>query len=132
MDKAKNKWLEEQCTEIEDLQKQGKHAQVYSKIRQLQKRKCRSSTEIKDKHGSLMKDGDKIRNRWKEYIEELYDKENTPTIEEMSNKAHQASRTQRRNLPSVKRIEAKKSRGYRLHTSRILKNAWRKGRSRAD
>ena len=52
MDKAKNKWLEEQCTEIEDLQKQGKHAQVYSKIRQLQKRKCKSSTKIKDKQGA--------------------------------------------------------------------------------
>ena len=52
-DKARKKWWEDQCDEIEDLQKQGKHAQVYSKIHQLQKRKCINSTEIKDKHGNL-------------------------------------------------------------------------------
>ena len=41
-DKARKKWWEEQCDEIEDLQKQGKHAQAYSKIYQLQKRKCKA------------------------------------------------------------------------------------------
>ena len=71
MDKARKKWWEQQCDEIEDLQKQGKHAQVYSKIQQLQKRRCKSSTEIKDRHGNLLKDVDQIRNRWKEYVEEL-------------------------------------------------------------
>ena len=86
------KWWEDQCDEIEDLQKQGKHAQVYSKIHQLQK-KCKNSTEIKDKHGNLLKDGHQTRNRWKEYIEELYDKENAPTMEVMSNKTQQASKS---------------------------------------
>ena len=36
-------------------------------------------------------DGHQIRNRWKEYIAELYDKENAPTMEDMSNKTQQAS-----------------------------------------
>ena len=48
-DKARTKWWEEQCDEIEDMQKQGKHAQACSKIHQLQKRKCKNRTEIKDK-----------------------------------------------------------------------------------
>jgi hypothetical protein len=35
IDKARQKWWEKQCDEIEDLQKQRKHAQVYSMIHQL-------------------------------------------------------------------------------------------------
>jgi hypothetical protein len=104
-DKARKKWWEEQCDEIGDLQKQGNHAKVYNKIRQLQKRKCKSSTEIKDKHGNLLKDGDQIRNRWKEYIEELYDKENAPTIEEMLNKTQQASSNEDEMGPSILKDE---------------------------
>ena len=104
-DKARKKWWEEQCDEIEDLQKQGKHAQVYSKIRQLQKRKCKSGTEIKDRHGNLLKNGDQIRSRWKEYIEELYDKENAPTVEEMSNKTQQASSSEDEMGPSILKEE---------------------------
>jgi hypothetical protein len=41
-DKARQKWWEKQCDEIEDLQKQGKYAQVYSIFSlflQLQKKK---------------------------------------------------------------------------------------------
>ena len=104
-DKARKKWWEEQCDEIEDLLKQGKYAQVYSKIHQLQKRKCKNSTEIKDKHGNLLKDGDQIRNRWKEYIEELYDKENAPTMEEMSNKTQQASKSENALGPCILKVE---------------------------
>jgi len=33
-----------------------------------------------------VKDGDQIRSCWKEYIEELYDKTNAQTVEEMSEK----------------------------------------------
>jgi len=41
---------------------------------------------IKDRRENLLKDGDQIRIRWKEYIEELYDKAKAPTVEEMSEK----------------------------------------------
>jgi len=78
---------------------------VYSKIRQLQKRKCKSSTDIKDKHGNLLKDGDQIRNRWKEYIEELYDQENAPTMEEMSNIIQQDSSSEDAVGPSILKDE---------------------------
>ena len=55
------------------------------------KESVKAAQEIKDKHGNVLKNGNQIRSRWKEYIEELYDKENAPTVEEMSNKAQQAS-----------------------------------------
>jgi len=38
-DKARAEWWGEQCDDKEYLQRQEKHTQVYSKIRQLQKRK---------------------------------------------------------------------------------------------
>ena len=104
-DKARKKWWEQQCDEIEDLQRQEKHAQVYSKIRQLQKRRCKRSTEIKDRHANLLKDGDQIRNRWKEYVEELYDIENAPTEKEMANKTQQTLSNEDELGPSILRDE---------------------------
>ena len=61
--------------QLEELQRQGKQAQVYSKIRQMQKKSGKSGTSIKDKHGKLLTDEGEVRSRWKEYIEELYDKD---------------------------------------------------------
>jgi len=72
-EKAREQWWNEQCEEIESLQKQGKHDKVYNKIRQLQKKKGKNNTIIKDKNGELLTDQEAVRIRWKEYVEELYD-----------------------------------------------------------
>jgi hypothetical protein len=82
-EKARECWWDEQCSELEELQRQGKHAEVYRKIRQLQRKGGINSSMIKDKRGILLTDENEIRQRWKEYIEELYEKENKPTEEEM-------------------------------------------------
>src|SRR6476661_9914969 len=44
--------------------------------------KC-TSEAIKDETGKLLTEPEKIRNRWKEYIETLYDKNRKPQNEEM-------------------------------------------------
>ena len=44
---------------------------------------------INDKNGALLTSKDKIRNRWKEYIEDLYDKENRPEMEELYLENHE-------------------------------------------
>jgi hypothetical protein len=41
------------------------------------------STNIKDSTGHMLTNTDKIRRRWKEYVEILYDKANKPKSEEM-------------------------------------------------
>jgi hypothetical protein len=82
-DKARESWWDEQCSELEELQRQGKYDKLYSKISKLQKKNGKSSNVIKDRNGILLTNEDEVRNRWKEYIEELYDKENKPTEEEM-------------------------------------------------
>ena len=83
-DKAREGWWDEQCKELEELQRQGKYDQVYCRIRELQKKSGKSSNVIKDRNGNLLTDENEVRERWKEYIEELYDKDNKPTEEEMA------------------------------------------------
>jgi hypothetical protein len=81
------------------------HRCIACMIRQLQKRKCESSTSIKDKHGNLLKDGEQIRSRHKEYIEKLCDKESAPSMGEMSNKTQQASSNEDEMGPSLLKEE---------------------------
>ena len=72
-DKAREKWWEEQCRELELLQEQGRSDLVYGKIKSLGKKQNmgRGST-IKSKDGRLLEDAEDQRKRWKEYVEELY------------------------------------------------------------
>jgi len=59
------------------------------------------SKVIKDSHRNLLKDGDQIRSSQKEYIEELYDKANAPTVEETSEKTQQSSSNEEEMGPSI-------------------------------
>ena len=84
-DKAKETWWTEQCNELDELQKQGRYDILYNRVKDLTKKKGKSSTTVKDKNGELLSSPDDVRERWREYIEELYDKENRPKEEEMGN-----------------------------------------------
>src|SRR5579864_4618287 len=70
---------------MEELHRSGRSDVVYAKVKKLTRksRKAVSSTAIKDRDNKLLKEPDKIRERWKEYIEILYDKEGKPEAEEM-------------------------------------------------
>src|SRR5579864_5080456 len=56
---------------------------VYAKVKQLTRKSSTAgrSTSIKDRDGKLITQPDKIRERWKEYIEQLYDKAGKPEEE---------------------------------------------------
>src|SRR6218665_1534008 len=72
-DKAREKWWEEQCEDLEELQAKGRHDTVYAKIRTLtRKPDGNRDIAIKDRSGKLLQDPVEVRKRWKEYIEELY------------------------------------------------------------
>ena len=73
---AKEQWWEQKCEEIEELDKQGKQDQMYKAINDLIRKKSRGS--IKDESGKLLNDPELVRNRWKEYIERLYNTEDKP------------------------------------------------------
>ena len=81
-DKAKQKWLKEQCEEIEELDKRGRSDLMYAKAKEMGKKykKSRSTNNnIQDSGGKILKDQNQIKERWKEYFETLYDAENKPT-----------------------------------------------------
>jgi len=76
--RAKEVWWAQKCEEIEELDKQGKQDQMYKAINDMNRKKSRSSISIKDENGKLISDPELVRNRWKEYIEKLYNAEDKP------------------------------------------------------
>ena len=66
--------------DLEELDRRGRSDLLYNKVRQLtrQSRQRNNTSAIKDKNGNLLTDKDDIKNRWKEYIEVLYDGEGKP------------------------------------------------------
>ena len=69
---AKEKWINEQCQEIE----QNKHLDskyMHSKIKEVSgKQSCTSTNCIKSKDGTVLMDKEDVLNRWSEYIGELF------------------------------------------------------------
>ena len=78
--KAKEKWWDRECSELEELDARGRSDLVYAKVKKLSAKKNVSSksTTIKDDTGKLLTDPEEVRKRWKEYIEMLYDKNGKP------------------------------------------------------
>lgn len=82
-DKAREIWWREQCTELEHLDNAGRSDLLYRKVREISKRTNRKiMVGIRDKEGTYLNEPSKVCERWKEYIEELYDKEGKPAEEE--------------------------------------------------
>ncbi len=79
-ERAKAIWWEEQCNELEELDRRGRTDLVYAKVRKLTgKSKARNGNMvITDDKGKLLTEPDDVRKRWKEYIEILYDREGKP------------------------------------------------------
>src|SRR6266576_1795586 len=87
-EKAREKWLEEECKEIEELEKKGRTDLMYKRVKQTTwDKKCKvgRKCEIEDKNGEIITDEKEVANRWKEYIEDLYnshEKKNREMIEQ--------------------------------------------------
>ena len=71
--KAKEKWIEEQCNELKDLNKKNLQL-LYNKIKKMSKRACRlANTALKTKEGEVVMEKQDILDRWTEYIGNLFD-----------------------------------------------------------
>src|SRR6476619_712560 len=84
-DQARERWRENECNELEELYRRAQPDLVYAKVGQLTRKKTTNCTseEIKDEIGTQLTEPEEIRNRWKEYIETMYDKNGKPQNEEM-------------------------------------------------
>ena len=74
--RAKEKWMNDRCIEIEELAKVNQ-GQMYDKINQiLYRKKARTkNNSIMDKGGNLLMEMEDTLKRWTEYIKELYEDE---------------------------------------------------------
>ena len=82
---AKEKWLVNQCGEVEQLEKQYKSREMHNKMKELTSKntKKKASGCIKDKNGNILFNQEEIAARWVEYITELYEdhREQMPKFE---------------------------------------------------
>lgn len=85
-DNAREKYWNDQCKELEELDRSGKMDKMYGKVKDLTwKKKAESTKSIMSKEGVLLKEAEEVNERWKEYIEELYNKEDKPSELELEN-----------------------------------------------
>ena len=71
---------------LEDMDRRGRSDLMYAKVKLLSKKDTTSnrSATINDSNGQLLTEPERIRDRWKEYIEILYDKDGKPKTEDVS------------------------------------------------
>ena len=85
-DKAKEAWINDNCLEIEELEAKHKTREMYEKVKEITatNQKKRGNSCVTSKDGRVLFDQQEIQDRWKEYIEELFD-DKRGDIPEMDN-----------------------------------------------
>ena len=68
----KKAFFNEQCLIIEGNNKRGKTRKLFGKIRSIKGAFCPKMGTTKDKNGRVRGDAEEIKQRWKEYLVELY------------------------------------------------------------
>ena len=70
----KKLFLSDQCKEIKESNRMGKNRDHFKKIRDTKGTFHAKMGTIKDRNGMDLTEAEDIKNRWKEYTEELYKK----------------------------------------------------------
>jgi len=82
-DKAREDWWEARCDELVEYDKRGRTDLLYFEVSRLTRTENKSTIRnvaVNDKNGELLTEIDEVKNRWKEYIEDLYNKSKKPKI----------------------------------------------------
>ena len=72
MKKAKEKWIGEQCTEIEENPRKNNSKRAYKLVKDLTTVKQGKATTVQDHSGKCLTEEREILNRWTEYCTQLY------------------------------------------------------------
>src|SRR6218665_2700378 len=79
--KDKQKWLEKQCEDIEQYAGEYKTRDVFKMIKSINRKWQPRLMAIRDRHGNILMDKEKMKERWTEYCKDLYSEtEQTDTI----------------------------------------------------
>ena len=74
----KDKYINEQCEVIENNAVTNATKELYQTVRNITKKFKPSSDTVKDEDGRVLCDGERVRDRWKEYCTKLYTKLESP------------------------------------------------------
>ena len=74
--RARTEVWERQCSELEEQERKGRSVLLYAKVKQLCKgdRRGKKQESVSNEDGNLLTYPEEIKERWREYIEELYAK----------------------------------------------------------
>ena len=84
-DEAREEWWEVKCDELEEYDKRGRSDLLYHEVSRLtktEKKVAIKNAAINDDRGELRTEISEIKERWKEYMEELYSKSSKPRMED--------------------------------------------------
>lgn len=86
---AKENWLKGKCEEIEDLQKKHDMFHLHKKIKELTNKHKQHKGILKDANNKILIGVEEKLNRWKQYVEELFNDRRTaePNIDFLSNES---------------------------------------------
>ena len=73
--KDKEKQILQECEKVEEYNKRGMTRDLYKKIKYLRGQFTPRNGTLTDQNGKHLSNGDEIKNKWKQYTEELYKKE---------------------------------------------------------
>ncbi|WP_419619917.1 hypothetical protein, partial [Thiolapillus sp.] len=72
MKKAKENWIGEQCSDIEENLRKNNSKRAYQQVKDLTTVKQGKATTVQDHSGKCLTEERQILNRWMEYYSELY------------------------------------------------------------
>src|SRR6267154_6112288 len=82
---AKEKWWSKECEELEELDSKGRSDLAYAKVAKLtwKKKVTSKNVSVIDNAGNTLNEPEEVRERWRQYIESLYDRDEKPKIEDL-------------------------------------------------
>ena len=75
MKKAKENWIGQQCSEIEENLRKNNSKRAYQLVKDLTTLKQGKATTVQDRSGKCLTEEQQVLNRWTEYRSELYNLE---------------------------------------------------------
>ena len=89
--KSKGAWQSKEYDQLEELNSRGRSDLVYAKVAKLtwKKRVTSSNARVTDCAGNAITEPEGVRERWRLYIEALYDKEGKPKNEDLQVEAEE-------------------------------------------
>jgi hypothetical protein len=84
-DKARDQWWNDKCDELVEYDKSHRSDLLYQEVRKLTRTGQKVGTKnitINNKNGELKTELNEVKERWREYVEDLYDKTGKPVKED--------------------------------------------------